>query len=99
MFGYNYTHSKIGTDGTEYISFLTQPERLDSNGLRLGKAIHIDIDHKKQTTKVFKFHWIRGCPRDFELVKVLKDEVITDSEVPELMRKLGIRCIEEHEER
>lgn len=90
MIGYDYTHSNIGKDGKEYIMFMIEPERLDSRGLRNGRAINISIDHKKQTTVICRFRWIGGIPHDFELIKRLKGEVITDSEIPDLMSKLGI---------
>src|SRR5574344_466330 len=36
----DFTESKIGADGTDYITFMIEPERIDDRGLRYGKAIH-----------------------------------------------------------
>lgn len=89
-YGYQYTHSNLGADGTEYITFMTRPEILDDRGMRNGPAISIDIDHIHQKTEVFRFRWVHGAPRGFDRVCTLKNEIIVDSEVPELMKRLGI---------
>lgn len=75
-FGYDYTHSAVDGNGVEYISFMLEPERIDGNGLRYGKAVHIDIDNKRQKTMVYTFDWIRGGPANHEKIVELKDEVV-----------------------
>ena len=79
-FGYDYTHSAVDGNGVEYISFMLEPERIDGNGLRYGKAVHIDIDNKRQKTMVYTFDWIRGGPANHEKIVELKDEVVGDVE-------------------
>ena len=64
-FGYDYTHSAVDGNGVEYISFMLEPERIDGNGLRYGKAVHIDIDNKRQKTMVYTFDWIRVKIRSY----------------------------------
>ena len=93
-FGYDYTHSAVDGNGVEYISFMLEPERIDGNGLRYGKAVHIDIDNKKQKTTVYTFDWIRGGPANHEKIVERKDEVVGDVEVPDLMERLGIEVKE-----
>lgn len=93
-FGYDYTHSAVDGNGVEYISFMLEPERIDGNGLRYGKAVHIDIDNKRQKTMVYTFDWIRGGPANHEKIVELKDEVVGDVEIPDLMERLGIEVKE-----
>ena len=89
--GYDYTHSAVDGNGLEYISFLLEPERLDGNGLRCGKAVHIDIDNRRQKSTVYTFDWIHGGPANHEKIAELKDEVVGDVEIPGLMDRLGIK--------
>ena len=93
-FGYDYTHSAVDGNGVEYISFMLEPERIDGNGLRYGKAVPIDIDNKRQKTMVYTFDWIRGGPANHEKIVELKDEVVGDVEIPDLMERLGIEVKE-----
>lgn len=88
--GYDYTHSAPDGNGVEYISFMLEPERLDGYGLRCGKAVHIDIDNRRQKTTVFTFDWIRGGPANHKKIAELKDDVVGDVEIPGLMKRLGI---------
>lgn len=89
-FGYDYTHSAVDGNGMEYISFLLEPEKIDENGLRYGKAVHIDIDNRRQKSTVYTFDWIRGGPANHKRIAELKDEVVGDVEIPRLMERLGI---------
>lgn len=89
-FGYDYTHSEIGANGEEYITFMTRPERLDDNGLRYGPAIYILNDHIKNCATVFRFQWQFGRPFGFEQIAAFKEETIWDTEVPALMNELEI---------
>lgn len=93
-FGYDYTHSAVDGNGVEYISFMLKPERLDGNGLRYGKAVHIDIDNKRQKTTAYTFDWIRGAPANYKKIAELKDDVVGDAEIPRLMKRLGIEVME-----
>ena len=90
-YGYDYTHSNLGKDGEEYITFMIALEVLDKHGMRNGLAIDIHINHVKQTTTVYKFLWWHGYVKNVEHIKTLKDEIITDNEVPALMKELGIK--------
>lgn len=90
IYGYDYTHSAVDGNGMEYISFLLEPERLDENGLRYGKAVHIDIDNKRQKSTVYIFDWMRGGPANHKMIAELKGEVLGDMEIPGLMKRLGI---------
>jgi hypothetical protein len=90
MIGYNFVHSNIGSDGREYMMFLTQPERLNEHGLLNGHAIHIDVDHIKQKSEVYEFYWISGAPHKWNLIKVLKNDVVMEDELPALVKRLGI---------
>ena len=92
--GYDYTHSAVDGNGVEYITFMMEPEQLDGNGLRYGKAVHIDIDNKRQKTTVYTFGWIRGAPANHKKIAELKDEVVGDVEIPDLMERLGIEVKE-----
>ena len=91
MIGYDYMHSGIDSNGLEYICFMIEPERLDGYGLRNARAVNIIIDNLRQRTTVYTFNWVHGTPHDFVKVKTLTDEIITDSEVPALMKRLGIK--------
>lgn len=93
MVGHDYTHSTLDADGFEYITFMTEPPMIDCHGMRNARAIDIHIDHRKNITKVYSFRWVYGYPRECKLLKTLKDETITDSEVPMLLQKLGIEII------
>lgn len=93
-FGYDYTHSAVDGNGVEYISFMLEPERLERNELRYGKAVHIDIDNRRQKTTVYTFDWIHGAPANHKKIAELKDEVVGDVEIPSLMERLGIEVVE-----
>lgn len=93
-FGFDYTHSAVDGNGAEYITFMLEPERLDGNGLRCGKAVHIDIDNRRQKTTVYTFDWIRGGPANFKKIIELKDDIVGAAEVPSLMERLGIKIKE-----
>lgn len=90
MFGYGYMHSKIGSDGKDYITFMIEPEVVDSHGMRWARAVDITNDYKKNTAQISTFRWVQGVPSDWKIIKVLKEETVSDSEVPALMEKLGI---------
>ena len=87
---YDFTVSGIDGNGYQYMTGMLEPERLDSNGLRWGKAFDIGLDHAKQRTTISKFRWISGVPRFFETVAVLKGEIVTESEVSYLLEKYNL---------
>lgn len=93
-FGYGYIHSDVDGNGMEYISLMLEPERIDENGLRCGKAVRIDTDNKKQKTTVYAFGWMRGAPANHMKIAELNDEIIGDVEIPGLMKRLGIEVKE-----
>lgn len=59
-----------------------------------GKAVHIDIDNRRQKTTVYTFDWIRGGPANFKKIIELKDDIVGAVEVPSLMERLGIKIKE-----
>ena len=87
---YDFTVSGIDGNGYQYMTGMLEPERLDSRGLRCGKAFDIGLDHAKQRTTISKFRWISGVPRFFETVAVLKGEIVTESEVPYILEKYNL---------
>lgn len=89
--GYDYTHSELGSDGKDYITFMTEPEKLDTHGMRWGGAIDITNDYKKNEALISRFQWRHGTPQDFEVLKVYKGQTICDAEVPTVLEKLGIK--------
>lgn len=87
---YDFTVSGIDGNGYQYMTGMLEPERLDSHGMRCGKAFDIGLDHAKQRTTISKFRWISGVPCFFETVAVLKGEIVTESEVPYLLEKYNL---------
>lgn len=69
------------------------------HGLLNGKGIYIRMDNKKQRTDVYKNTWVGGVPQNHECILTLKDEILTDIEVPALMQRLGIEVKEKMEEK
>lgn len=96
---YGYCHSEPDGNGMEYISFLVDSPLIDGYGLLNGKGIYIRIDNKKQRTEVYKNTWVGGAPQNHECILALKDEILTDIEIPELMQQLGIAIKEKMEEK
>lgn len=90
VIGYDYTHSNIGADGKDYITFMIEPERLDSHGMRCARAVDITNDYKKNIARISTFQWIYGYVKNFEVIKILKEQTVSDIEVPVIMKKLGI---------
>lgn len=91
---YNYCHSNPDGNGIEYISFLVKKPMIDSHGLLNGRGIYITMDNKKQKTEVYSDVWVGGAPKKHQRLLTLKDEIITDIEVPALIRRLGIEVDE-----
>ena len=87
---YDFTVSGIDGNGYQYMTGMLEIERLDSHGLRFGKAFNIGLDHKKQKTTISRFVWLGGVPHNFETVAVIKNEILTESEVPDLLKKYGL---------
>ena len=87
---YDFTVSGIDGNGYQYMTGMLEPERLDSHGLRFGKAFDIGLYHKQQKTTINRFVWLGGAPHNFETVAVIKGEIAVESEVPVLLKKYGL---------
>ena len=98
MYGYQYSHSAPDGNGMEFISFMTAPPQLNENDLVKGMGIMILINNKRQTTEVYRCRWERGAPQVLRHLLTLNDEVLTDTEIPALMKRLGIEIEEAGEE-
>lgn len=91
MIGYNFVRSNIGSDGIDYFLFDLEPEKLDEHGLISGvRAVDISRNHKKQQTTISTFVWIGGAPHNWKDLKVIKDEIIEEIEIPGWLKKLGL---------
>ena len=95
-YGYDYTHGQPDGNGLEYISFKTEPPRVDANGLIEGVGVYIMLDHPKQTSRVFRAWWRRGALGEIRLLRELKDEILGEAEIPALMKLLRIELREAH---
>ena len=98
-YGYDYTHGQPDGNGMEYISFKTEPPRVDANGLIEGVGVYILLDHPKQMSRVFRAWWRRGALGEIGHMLTLKDEILGEAEIPALMERLGIEVKEAHNER
>lgn len=87
---YNLTVSGIDGNGYQYISGMLEPERLDSNGFRVGKAFSVEIYHDKNESSLWTFQRVGGTPRNWTHIKTFRDEIIGLSEVPALLKKYGL---------
>lgn len=87
---YKLIVSGIDGNGFQYISGMLEPERLDSNGFRIGKAFSIEIYHGKNESSLWTFQWIGGAPHNWTHIKTFRAEIIELSEVPELLKKYGL---------
>lgn len=95
---YEYIHSAPDGNGVEYISFHIRKPQIDEHGLLNGEGIYIRIDNKRQRTDVYSDTWVGGAPKGHQHLLTLKDEIITDVEVPALMRRIGIEVDEKEAE-
>ena len=87
---YQLTVSGVDGNGYQYISGMLEPERLDSNGFRIGKAFIIEIYHGKNESSLWTFQWVGGAPRDWTHIKTFRGEIIAPSEVPALLKKYNL---------
>ena len=87
---YKLIISGIDGNGFQYISGMLEPERLDSNGFRIGKAFSVEIYHGKNESSLWTFQWIGGVPHNWTRIKTFRAEIIELSEVPELLKKYGL---------
>ena len=71
-------------------SGMLEPERLDSNGFRVGKAFSVEIYHDKNESSLWTFQWVGGAPRNWTHIKTFRDEIVDLSEVPALLKKYGL---------
>ena len=81
-----------GIDGNsyQYISGMLEPERLDSQGFRVGKAFSVEIYHGKNESSLWTFQWVGGAPRNWTHIKTFRGEIIDESEVPALLKKYNL---------
>lgn len=84
---YDFTVSGIDGNGYQYMSGMLEPERLDDHGLRVGKAFSVDLYHKQQKSELCTFNWVHGCPKNWEVIAVFRDEIICESEIPGLLKR------------
>lgn len=84
---FDFTVSNIGRDGHQYFTGMLEPERLDSHGLRLGKAFSIELYHKQQKSELYRFDWIGGIPHNWELIATFKGEIISEFEVTAILER------------
>lgn len=87
---YKLTVSGIDSNGYQYISGMLEPERLDSNGFRVGRAFSVEIYHDKNESSLWTFYWCGGAPRNWTYIKTFRGEIIDESEVPALLKKYGL---------
>ena len=87
---YDFTVSGIDGNGYQYMSGMLEPERLDSNGSREGRAFSVGLDHVKQTSTISRFTWINGGPHLWETIATIKGEIVAECEVPGLLKKYGL---------
>lgn len=52
---YKLIVSGIDGNGFQYISGMLEPERMDSNGFRIGKAFSVEIYHGKNESSLWTF--------------------------------------------
>ena len=69
---------------------MLEPERLDSNGFRIGKAFSVEIYHGKNESSLWTFQWIGGAPHNWTHIKTFRDEIIGENEVPALLKKYNL---------
>ena len=72
---YKLTVSGIDGNGYQYISGMLEPERLDSNGFRVGKAFSVQIYHDKNESSLWTFQWVGGgrAMTTDEIVRALRE--------------------------
>lgn len=87
---YKLIVSGIDGNGFQYISGMLEPERLDSNGFRIGKAFSVEIYHGKNESSLWTFQRIGGAPHNWTRIKTFRDEIIGLSEVPALLKKYNL---------
>ena len=87
---YKLIISGIDGNGFQYISGMLEPERLDSNGFRIGKAFSVEIYHGKNESSLWTFQWIGGAPHNWTPIKKIPGEIIGENEVPALLKKYNL---------
>lgn len=87
---YNLTISGIDGNGHQYITGMLEPERLNSYGLRIGKAFSFEIYHRKNKTELWTFMWVHGAPNNWERIAVFPEETIVESEIEKLLKKYSL---------
>jgi hypothetical protein len=84
---YNIQESLIDGNGENYICGMLEEPKLE-NGVWNGcKGFNITNNHKRQTATVSTFVWLRGAPAKWEVKKVLKNEVVSVSEIERVLKE------------
>ena len=84
---YNIQESCIDSNGENYICGMLEEPTLE-NGLWNGcKAFNITNNHKRQTATVSTFVWLRGVPANWQVKKVLRNEVVSVSEIERVLKE------------
>lgn len=84
---YHFSVSGIDGNGHQSMSGMLEPERLDKYGFREGKAFHVGLYHKQQKSELSTFNWVHGGPQNGNVIAMIKDEIIGESEIPALLEK------------
>ena len=87
---YNIQESLIDGNGENYICGMLEQPKLE-NGLWNGfKGFNITNNHKRQTATVSTFVWIRGVPANWQVKKILKNEVVSISEIERVLKECEV---------
>lgn len=86
----NMTVSQIGKDGTGYFMGYLSPEKLDKNGLLHDVlAWSIDVDYKREKSKLMTFLFLGGVPQNFKVLKTF-NEIIDPQEAERTLKEAGL---------
>lgn len=86
----NMVVSSIGKDGRGYYTGYLEPEKLNKDGLVHNvEAWEIDVDYKREKSKLITFIWLDGMPQFFHTVRTF-NEVIEQQEVERKLKEAGL---------
>ena len=91
---YDFTISGISADGYQYYCGMLEPERLDKQGQRTGKAFSLDVYHANEVSFLYLFSWIGGTPRNYKQIAKFKEEIISPAEVSDILKKYNLVEVE-----
>ena len=78
----NIQESFIDGNGENYICGMLEEPKFE-NGMWNG----ITNNHKRQTATVSTFVWLRGAPANWQVKKVLRNEVVSVSEIVRVLKE------------